>query len=585
MAPYSDDFSLFNTQGEFYRGGVWDPTPRSSKATDGATEISSTDRNPVQTTDVERDSSSANNREQAKKARLRQRKSTPDLRASRDIDADSEFIPDMPSTLLRKNLHKHKSSDALRALPTDDSSNSFDDDIDELQHVDSNANLGMKETPADSKTTLASTVKRWGSWYFKDNTSNTGNTPTKSPDVSVSKNQPASRRQSAPSESVTVRREPSFKKKWPQKQSPEVKPVSAPAPHKFPTELLNSIADDNRPSLRPAAGRTPARSNSMTDTASNRTMQKNMMSSYRKVEHAKSAYNLSDYSESSLRTDLNVSSLIESDKETKELDQNGSQGNSQTSDSVNLRKAKPIASSVTRGSMGRKSSEPYLSWNRSLSFGSSETLAASTLPNFKGELNDQECSIPLNAPSLDQVPIELANSVTPDSETNFSVPLLAPPPPMHDRSLTKRRSKDALRQSTLQSNSLPPSSTQPNLDSVITVPKPSLSAAPYSHEQDLNDFLIETAAKYESTQLFDHLSIDREVESSSSSSLPRANSQKASEKSRNGDVLLESSSSFSHSSITGSSKASSINYDLNESTPVLSYRKVKSKQSQGFKFF
>lgn len=585
MAPYADDFSLFNTQGEFYRGGVWDPTPRSSKSTEQTIDISPTG-NPVHATGVDKDTSSTNSREQAKKARLRQRKSTPDLRASRDIDADSELIPAMPSTLLRKGLHKHKSSDALRALPTDDSSNPFDinDHIGELQHLDSNADLGLKETSADSKSTLASTVKRWGSWYFKDNTSNTGSTSAKLTNAALSKKpQPASRRQSAPSESASVRREPSFKNK---RQSPEVKPVSAPAPHKFPTELLNSIADDNLASLRPATGRSPARSNSMTDTASNRTMQKNMLSSYRKVEHAKSAYSLSDYSESRqfMRPDLNVNPLIESDKETNELDKNGSPGTSQSSNSVNLRKTKSIASSATRGSMGRKASEPYLASNRSLSFGSSETLA-NTLSNFKGELNNQDFSIPLQAPSLDQIPIELANpAVTPDSETNFSVPMLAPPPPMHDRALTKRRSKDTLRQSSLQSNPLPPSSTQPNSDPVITVPKPSLSAAPYSHERDLNDFLIETAAKYESSQLFDHLSIDRKIESSSSSSLPRTNSQKASEKSSNGEVLLESSSSFSQSSISGSLKASSTN-ELNESTPVLSYRKVKSKQSQGFKFF
>lgn len=668
MAPFGDDFALFNTQAEIFRGGVWDPATRPTKSTKESLDSSLSNPSIYTSSDMPIEAMeptyASPARKITKETKLRQRKSTPDLRSSRDIDKEIEPMPSLPKNLIRKGLHKHKSSDSLRpAYNKDHMPFDINDHIGELRRLKTNADLNEKpdrniEKKMESKPTIANTMKRWGSWYFKDLASSTDAVGIKvsgtSSTQSTTKDTP--RRKSAPSDS---HRKPS-------KKLPESKPASAPVPHSFPSELLSSIENINNDSNKPSSldksnsmvmesHKTPIKISSIENPNS---FQKERNG--HRVKGTRSLYNLIGGSSSSLLKEdkknkngtfdkqyeptLNASevhnqsswnSVIEPqnlswdnlDSNNDILSKSGSKFKGHLPSSatphvnsysemntemiaVDLKANSlqsiplPLIPSTRNiesrrapshvGSGNGKTLDPHPLRSRAKSFGPLGHLEHPQYISPTG-ISDQEETTLLTAPALDQVPIELAGGTDIpafDLESNFSVPLLAPPPRMHERTIAKRGSSDSLRKGTHKSSrdfsgkvpyafSLESNSA----DSVIALPEPLSTATPYTYEQNLSDFLTETTAKFESSQLFDSFMLDQRqsngpTTTTLSNQFPRAPHKQQSKR----ELQMETEPTRS----TGDPEnflSKTSGKQPNGFPPVLSYRKVKPKQSQGFKFF
>lgn len=224
--------------------------------------------------------------------------------------------------------------------------------------------------------------------------------------------------------------------------------------------------------------------------------------------------------------------------------------------------------------------------------------------------------MPKTVPSLDQAPIELSGNGHGKRPESFSAPTLAPPPPMRERTLAKRGSSDNLRRrnSSNHGTNVNPysntvSSTAGEFSPVITVPVPASTATPYSHEKSLKDFLVETTVKLESSSHYDsqarllhhpHHQLQQQPlqlqQPQQQQQQPHQEYTAPPQPSHKPSMALHRKPSNSnnhhqqHTDPTSTPLAPFVantasNSDEKEPEPILSYRKGKAKQMQGFKFF
>lgn len=705
VAPNFNDVAFFSTEGELFRGGIWETSTRPSSHAEiksNSSDLSNSQRpSPpcMQAAEIENSKILVSKVKESKKAAtLRQRKSTPELRASPTAISDESFpMPSITKSLMKKGLHQHKSSDSLRSAFLNKSSVPFDinDHIGELHNLNLDTDFSKKGLEiTDSKPTLAGTVKKWGSWYFKERvTTNTEDMGNKSANSSrlhrhASENFHDINLPKSFNNGTTANEllEQSSKDHIESKKSikSKSKPVNAPIPHSFPPGILDSLSSHSGKSSNFSTSdklnqdqhfSTPGEStvtplnhplatHSLENLISHENFSPRVKQSQslqnllaatsrpkdddqKKIEHIskdeistlapvhiaaaemsnppiiksklghealitpKSTIPKSATVPSLLSTLLPSISKSESFPGTQSLSandnitENGRKLNLADSllksplqkDTYSSKKYATLhksKSSIDRVRFGVNQSSIITNdhLTRTKSFGFVNNPGQSQIAS-KEVFDGNSESLSYTFPSLDQVPIELAggssNSTFVESPT-FSVPLLAPPPPMRERTIAKRGSNDNLRRGTRKSsgnltgsNIYASSHESRSVDSVIAVPIPASTATPYTYEQSLNDFLLETAAKFESTAIFDNLLLDQKrvnnSESySSSSSVPTLDPK---------THHNEETRSVTGSSITaGSVTAFNPSDPTVPAQPILSYRKGKPKRpSQGFKFF
>lgn len=188
---------------------------------------------------------------------------------------------------------------------------------------------------------------------------------------------------------------------------------------------------------------------------------------------------------------------------------------------------------------------------------------------------------PLTAPVLDKAPTELASSDFMPMTGPFAAPVLAPPP------LARRGSNENLRRSgeTRTSPYAPVGETQ-HPGSVIAVPMPVSTAKSYTHDRsNFGDFLSESTSKFESASHLDQRDQPQQKEySTSAHSASLAHKPSAH---RSSTIKRKPTTSMNHHQQTAPDSPTPTTSTLpsEEQQPILSYRKGKSKQNQGFKFF
>lgn len=537
VAPFYEDFALFNTINEFFRGGLWDSSVRLQNPSDldpePAVNDIATEETVVETV-IQPNIKQTPIEVKSSRSSLRHRKSTPELRSSQsNIEIDGSFpIPPLKPNMPRRGMHKHKSSDSLRTEFSDSPfANTSNDIIDET----------------GSKQSITNSVKKWGSWYFKNNIEGTDlkRRTSDSSDIiksGLSSIQPklqiakSSKPLPQSSSALPLKKRNSLKNS--NVSSGSGKPVSAPEPHRFPPELLNSIRDEKVSSI------------------SDETY---------KIKTSKSTHDINS-SVSELPTQS--ISLNQTDKNI-----------------TSNRMAKPINSLID------------------------DTVSSQTTNT---SLKDEPASGTMNKfkfPSLDHVPTELSDNGNTSNSTSleshedsygssFLVPVLAPPPPMRERTLAKRGSNDNLRKdkSRFSSTSF---ETNSNKDiSIIKKPPPVSTAAPYTLEKrsldDLDKFLIETTAKFEAKFEASHLMENKDFIRDTkvltkSATISSSEPNKPIKSTRNANTFVEnkplsSQNQQQQSSQPIQSQPSQVHQPMEEQ-PIMSYRKMKPKKSQGFKFF
>lgn len=506
------------------------------------------------------------------------------------------------SNVKRRGLHRHKSSDTL-GIPTGQAPFELSDHIGELRRLNT---VGSGKPISTTKPGITGTMKKWGSWYFKENGSEKPSRQSKqtlSSTTSSSQNGP--RRQSAPTTSENGPQESEC--------SIDDKPANAPAPHKFPSEFLSSIGDK----ASEPKSKTMRRSSSIKSIASYKSTStisddSASISSKRKVKGSKSFYNLlggssskearkkndeqtdaiSDFAElPTLQYRKNSASNSYSSENRDSFMHSNSTSKSASIDSSNG-STRRLSEKSSNGSLQAQSLKKTPS-HHTTSFGSFEP-PASFMRNDLSSANSFNDPPLFSAPSLDEIPSELiqGNQKPPADAIAepFQVPMLAIPPPMRERTISKRGSNDNIRSSRLHAKrsfsgksdhfSGPSMSSNDLLgdSSGIAVPDLVPAATAHTYEQGLTAFLQETSAKFESSQLLDNTSFDQY-------------------KRRDGDGIGGGRRDFSQESLSKSIRVPSGEHlqqtqsqqqPQPQQQPILSYRKVKPKNSQGtggFKFF
>lgn len=526
VAPFYEDFALFSTVKEFFRGGLWDSSVRFQNPAEFESEPVPSDvatEETVVETIIQPKVKERPVDPKTSRSSLRHRKSTPDLRSSQsNIELDETFsMPPLKPNMPRRGMHKHKSSDSLRTRfldsPYADHNNEF---------------IGE----AGSKQSLTNSVKRWGSWYFKNSNEGTdfkrrtsngsdilkGGISSTQPKKQTTKNSKAD--QSSASSPVNKRRSV----KSPSISSGSGKPVSAPAPHRFPPELLNAIYNDE---------------------------------------------------------DSHVPSQIHQ--------MEGSKG---MHEDVNSSANEPIDLIPSYQSGNKISKSHTLSSIKSI-------LTNDPLPPVptSAKVDDGLASSPPEAfkfPSLDHIPAELSESHEDNNGSSFSVPFLAPPPPMRERTLAKRGSNDNLRKDQSRLSSASFGGDGDNDDSGITKPPPVPTAVPYNLEKnnlnDLDKFLIETSAKFE-TKFEPSQQMENKDRIKDGKRMAKASTISGSElkspiqpigkdKKTSTESNLQAPQSQQQPLQPIQKQPEQIHQPMEEQ-PIMSYRKMKPKKSQGFKFF
>lgn len=194
VLPNMDDLSFFDTSHEFYRGGIWDPSVRPEKKPQpeemaDISEVPLDDSEALSTAaevEVERDS-------------LRRRRSIGD-KNKEPIHANTE-----------SDLDKNRTKTDLRGFGFSPESNS------------NPALVGQTSRSA----ALVGSVKKWGTWYFKEKILNRLDTDESKPNSNSLNG----------SEAIIH----------------EVSPRAAPLPHNFPPEIINQLNEERRfsPSSNP----------------------------------------------------------------------------------------------------------------------------------------------------------------------------------------------------------------------------------------------------------------------------------------------------------------------------------------------
>jgi hypothetical protein len=524
VAPFYEDFALFSTVNEFFRGGLWDSSVRFQNPAEFESESVTSDvatEETVVETVIQPKVKERPLDPKSSRSSLRHRKSTPDLRSSQsNIEIDESFnMPPLQSNMPRRGMHKHKSSDSLRPgfldSPYADPNNEF-----------------IGET--GSKQSLTNSVKRWGSWYFKNSnegtdlkrrTSNGSDIFKGGISSTQSKKQSTKNLKLDQSSASPVNKRSSVKS--PSISSGSGKPVSAPAPHRFPPELLNAIYNDEEPHV-------PSQTHQM--------------------EGSKSKHDVTDDSNESIDS---IPSFQSGNAIPKSL----------TSNSINSFLVNDPIPPVSISAKGN------------------DELASSSSEAFK-------------FPSLDHIPAELSESHEDSNGSSFSVPFLAPPPPMRERTLAKRGSNDNLRKDKSRLSSASFGDDDDNDDSVITKPPPVPTAVPYSLEKnnlnDLDKFLMETSAKFdakfEPSQQMENKNriknVKRMIKASTISGGELKSPIKPIEKNKKTSIesKLQSSQPQQQPPQPIQKQPEQVHQPMEEQ-PIMSYRKMKPKKSQGFKFF
>lgn len=198
---------------------------------------------------------------------------------------------------------------------------------------------------------------------------------------------------------------------------------------------------------------------------------------------------------------------------------------------------------------------------------------------------------PQAAELLDEAPIVSSKNVHVAAEP-FSVPVLAPLPPMKERTVARRPSDDNL---VLDKESRPPttpytsSAERHPTDSVITVPMPVSSVMSYSHEKQRNDYQTGSSAsfQFDPQQSPPHQEYTGPPQHAASGLKPaKSVKRKPTTSASHHNQQLQNSHS---PHLTAQSPPHSPSFTAaadGEEQPILSYRKGKPKQqNQGFKFF
>lgn len=397
---------------------------------------------------------------------LRHRKSNPEFRSSSsNIVVDDALTSPYSKSFPKRGLHRHKSSESFR--------DSFHDDA-----ISLNSNTLRRY---DSKSSLANSVKKWGSWYFKSSSNEAKdkmNSETSMKDLSVGINEPS----------------------------------HAPKAHKFPEEFLQSIEDNMKIDLQE-------------------------------------------------QTPSVLSSKHESDLSTNTVNRTISSSSTLNTSESKLRGRTITKSLSNLSSKSQKTTDEYKVKNE----------------DFQSEVVNQQ----LIPPSLDHIPPELATTNTLFTNIDsYDIPKLAPPPPMHNQKLTKRGSNSSLRSKKSTGNLIPvlnPSSSMLSHSAL----EPAITSNDDMY--DIEDFLAETTAKFERQQFFEKYNSDQEqIQSTPSKSgiNPMIQNDIFSDFSTSNNNL-----SMNHLSSKGDSSKKPLGSNLQKEPTTLSYRKLRPKKSQGFKFF
>lgn len=226
VLPFLDDLSFYDTRGEVYRGGIWDPSVRLEKPE----ETASVDLKPdglnksPETLEPIDDPYSATSGLENDKSKLRQRKTTADLRSS-------SFISEAPSTISEPAY-----SPELNFSESVDGSPSLNNEVpfDLTEHIGELKRSGHTFPEQKSnKNTIVGAMKKIGTWYMKDRK----NSSTENQDSVDS-----IRKKIAHTLSKDSLKQ--FNNSGENAYSSS-SPLQAPSPHKFPPEIMNSIKKSN----------------------------------------------------------------------------------------------------------------------------------------------------------------------------------------------------------------------------------------------------------------------------------------------------------------------------------------------------
>lgn len=282
VLPFMDDLTFFGTEGEFYRGGIWDQSVRPPQQDDNEHTENIEENNEMinsRSTSIKSGLSNSNNGNET--LRHRNKSFRPeDTTSSQTMigpDLDSEIPPELrnrsssnnSSDLRRDSLSStsNKSSESSSDnLEDNGNNNEFDlkQHIGELKSFSSKRDLKRNSSDSNSPTkskssqsTLVGTVKKWGSWYFKDRMGNNkfnNNNPHSDDgdggnhdDESIGNDEFDFENGTAIDDTGGDQqrrdREKSQSSTESKNSENSQRPKPAPEPHHFPPELINSLND------------------------------------------------------------------------------------------------------------------------------------------------------------------------------------------------------------------------------------------------------------------------------------------------------------------------------------------------------
>lgn len=613
VLPFLDDIAFFNTDGEVFRGGIWDPSVRPERKFNADTSTADEESIlPIATPVMEPTDfaespidipTSPEDNLNTSSANLRHRKTTPNLRT---YASDANMAMDNPPPLpTRATTEAHD--------PLDHSQRSSFDLNEHIGELPLDAKLNK-----DSKATIVGAVKKWGNWYLRKN-SNTQDEAGSSqqPKPKTESNSDFLRRKSSPSLASKQERA-AFERQQRQQQRREAeKQLKAPKPHKFPVELMDSLdspeARDHdplpsKPVSRSKSLKEPRRSRNTWDSESagvtdsvpdpewNEKHSVNPSLSILKKPTSSAAITVPLQSQdnsgssspairvpsykkgsavSSLSSSLSSHSSTEKERSIPPLPIDEVQSTPHVSEPVRT----PVestpqdifdmdsAETTPAPATVKRSLTQHAVKRKAVGSGTSKHSHSKSLDKIAtATVSDDQPNPELDVKSSPKQRPENR----PTSGSSFTSPKLAPPLPMLERS-AQREKNFGDRDTPYLSEQLQLSQDGGN----ESIPLPESAAAPHSHEKDLNDFLIDTANKFDTLppmQFQGPAPRSPPAKSKSpatTSSATFANNRPAS---KNYDAP---SSGISQSQNTPSSPE-----------PVLGYRKGKPKQqNQGFKLF
>ncbi|KAA8917367.1 hypothetical protein TRICI_000479 [Trichomonascus ciferrii] len=259
VLPYMDDLTFFGTEGEFYRGGIWDKSVRPFHGAPERTPSSKCDTKSGGSSSASVKSEKVDNGSMAGESTAT---SLPRSKSLRHRNTAAMEMPSNPSGMVGPDLDSvippelgDRSADMRRdsnASSSDTTSNS-EQEFDLKQHIgelkgisNSDHQLEGSSPPQNTMSkpaALVGTVKKWSSWYFKerlgknesttdfgakDNHNGEDNIPTDDHKRSTSRSSNEACRSGDQSKNIGPPPLPT-------------RPKPAPEPHHFPPELMNSL--------------------------------------------------------------------------------------------------------------------------------------------------------------------------------------------------------------------------------------------------------------------------------------------------------------------------------------------------------